>query len=237
MENNETMTERSPVRTDYRYERKFVLSGVTQHEVEAMVKFHPLIFIQNYPDRFINNFYFDTRGRKNYFDSIHGSNQRAKVRVRWYGDLLGTIQNPVLELKVKNGLAGMKKLLPLKAFSLGRDLKTPDLFRALRESDIAPPFKLDVLSFETTLLNRFQRKYYRSTDRRCRMTVDSGIQFYKPDSNSGFSLSQSTHLSDIILELKYPPREEGYIQEITSRFPFRLSKFSKYVYGIESLQV
>jgi hypothetical protein len=40
------------------------------------------------------------------------------VRVRWYGSLFGPILRPVMEFKVKQGLAGRKESFPLQPFVL-----------------------------------------------------------------------------------------------------------------------
>lgn len=41
-----------------------------------------------------------------YQDNLIGISDRMKVRIRWYGALLGLIEEPVLELKIKRGFLG-----------------------------------------------------------------------------------------------------------------------------------
>ena len=87
----------------WRYERKFFISGLKKEDIEFMVKLHPAIFREIYHERTVNNLYFDSYEMKSYLDNVSGNSQRAKVRIRWYGDLFGIIEKPVLEVKIKRG--------------------------------------------------------------------------------------------------------------------------------------
>ncbi len=101
---------------NYRYERKFLVDRLDQHQVMGLIKRHPAMFCQPYPPRFINNFYLDTAHMVNYRDNVDGAADRRKVRIRWYGELMGQIENPVLEFKIKRGLVGTKKHHPIPGF-------------------------------------------------------------------------------------------------------------------------
>jgi hypothetical protein len=43
-----------------------------------------------------------------YWDNVSGLSKRVKVRIRWYGDLYGHIQSPILEFKIRNNTLGSK---------------------------------------------------------------------------------------------------------------------------------
>ena len=44
----------------FRYERKFLVDRLDEHQVMGLVKRHPSMFVEPYPPRFVNNFYLDT---------------------------------------------------------------------------------------------------------------------------------------------------------------------------------
>ena len=91
-----------------RYERKYKVSDLNHHVILQSIRMHPVGLRKIYPDRQINNIYFDTPDLNNYFDNIDGNMDRMKIRIRWYGDCFKYIDKPVLELKIKRGLLGKK---------------------------------------------------------------------------------------------------------------------------------
>ena len=105
----------------YRFERKFFITGLTKYEIESVVKLHPAIFSEIFHKRHINNIYFDTFSLKNLHDNVEGASDRIKVRIRWYGELYGYIEKPVLEIKIKNGLLGKKISVPVEPFTLNEN--------------------------------------------------------------------------------------------------------------------
>ena len=90
--------------------------GYTIREIEALVNLHPAIFSQIYHPRFVNNLYLDSLSLNSYFCHVNGLKDRVKVRIRWYGDLFGPVDEPVLELKIKRGSLGRKESFPLASF-------------------------------------------------------------------------------------------------------------------------
>ena len=105
----------------YRYERKFQVRDLSLSEVETIVRLHPAGFYRQFPTRKINNIYLDTRNLNSVVENIEGIANRLKTRIRWHGECFGEINNPVLELKIKKGLAGRKEYFPLEMFNLNND--------------------------------------------------------------------------------------------------------------------
>ena len=93
----------------YRYERKFLIRDLSVQEIETIIKLHPNFFSEIYYQRNVNNIYFDSLELESYQDNVTGSAQRVKTRIRWYGELFGLIEKPVLELKIKSGFLGRKE--------------------------------------------------------------------------------------------------------------------------------
>ena len=216
----------------YRYERKFFVSDLAKDEIESVVKLHPAMFLDIYHPRCVNNIYFDSAELGNYLDNIDGLRHRVKVRIRWYGSLEGLIEKPVLELKIKKGLVGRKESFPLVPFALGESL-ADNVRNALERSAIPDMLRLDVLCLKPWLVNRYNRKYFRTANGRFRITIDSEMEFYQIGAFSKTLQHKSMDVSNTIVELKYSMDQDPYAEQITSRFPFRLTRSSKYVNGIE----
>jgi SPX domain protein involved in polyphosphate accumulation len=221
----------------YRYERKFFISELSRQSVESIVRLHPAMFSEIFHQRFVNNIYFDSFGLQNYNDNVHGSTRRIKVRIRWYGELFGNVTRPVLELKAKDGVLGKKESYSLQPFRLdeifGESMVT-DLFAS---SDIPEIVKMKLGFLKPVLLNRYSRKYFQSADKRYRITLDGDLVFYRITHQFNSFMSKMKDDISVILELKYAADSDLDANHISNNFPFRVTKSSKYVQGIDKLYV
>ena len=216
----------------YRYERKFVISDLGLHEVELSIKLHPALFSEVYDSRFINNIYFDTMDRESYEENVSGIADRVKCRLRWYGDQFGDIEEPTLEFKIKRGLTGTKQYVAMQQFSWNRVSDLPSVIQGLRPIDGSQHALHSTL--EPTMLNRYQRRYFRSHDRAFRVTIDTEI--------GSRELGRSSHESNamiqarcIVVELKYDREHEDRADEVAGHFGWRITKNSKYLLGLENV--
>ena len=221
--------------TDYRLERKFFISGVSVKIIETHVRLNKACFNPIYQPRWINNIYFDTYDFDNYITSCEGVARRAKVRIRWYGDLKGEIKNPVLELKVKNNLFVKKILFPMPYFKLDQRLNIDDVKKAMKKIEMPETLKINVLSLRPTLLNRYKRKYFQSFDRAYRLTLDQEMKFYRILGRKSNLLFRMFDSISSVLELKYKPKDDDGARAVTNSLPFRMTKSSKYLDGIVKL--
>ena len=85
------------------------------------------------------------------------------------------------------------------------------------------------------LINRYERKYFVSADKRFRVTLDTNLEFYKVKSFAEESVRRISPGEKYIVEVKYGFGSEEDAHRLTSRFPFRLTKSSKYVDGMDLL--
>jgi len=217
--------------SDFRFERKFFITRLNFNEVKNCVKLHPHIFNSVYSQRFINNIYFDSHNYNNYIENVEGSSDRLKVRIRWYGDLFGKIKSPVLEIKIKNGLLGKKKSLKITSFDFNSSTDISNILEKIDNSQL----NIDLKSLKPTLLNRYSRIYFQSIDKRFRITIDNKQEFYSIKNKNNMFLKSIKDFNSVILELKYQEEYDSEANFITNKFPFRLSKSSKYVNGIQQL--
>lgn len=219
-----------------RYERKFLVSGLTASEVESLIRFHPAMFSQIYQPRFVNSLYLDSPDLRNYFDNLAGIQNRVKVRIRWYGDLFGHVERPLLEVKVKSNTLGQKESYPLTSFSVNHDFSFEAIRQVFQSSFLPETLKVELLGLEGVFVGRYHRTYYQSACRHYRLTLDRDLEFYRLGFNNSF-LHKSADFVHTVLELKYDHGKDTDADRIVSYFPFRLTKISKYVLGVESLNL
>jgi len=164
---------------NFRYERKFFINGVDRPFIETKLKFQPAMFKEIYHERMVNNIYFDSFNLKHYHDNLDGVGRRLKVRIRWYGDLFGVIENPILELKLRHNLNVGKLSYPLKSFTLDKNFTMNTLCEVFDVSSLREVLKLYLKSLSASLLNTYKRKYFLSSNGNYRVTIDTDMLVYK----------------------------------------------------------
>jgi hypothetical protein len=224
------MTESLP---NPRYERKLVVPARTVEEVRAVVRRHPAAFFEVYPPREINNVYLDTPSLADYHDHVIGAPNRVKTRVRWYGPFAGPLAKPALERKLKQGLVGGKLTYRLPPLPLNGAAIEQQLQAAFDATPLPEALRAELRHRQPALFNRYRRHYFLSGDRHVRLTVDWALQFGRVGRGpvSDRCLTPCTPL--FVVELKYEPEYASQVAAITNLLPFRLSRSSKYVLGIE----
>jgi hypothetical protein len=223
----------TPLRT-YRLERKCQVEDLSVAQILSIIKLHPKFFYSPYPPRYVNNLYLDTKDLEHYFANVHGYPDRRKVRIRWYGDVFGEISQPVLEIKVKQGAIGMKQAYPLAPLNINESLCDNIIKQTMEKSGLPELISLDIRDMELVLLNRYYRYYYASRDGDFRVTVDTQLSYFKANCAFGnaFLHSQKSY-SQVIVEIKYAREQEGSAHRVIAYFPFRMTRSSKYVQGVE----
>ena len=217
-----------------RYERKFVVSDLSFAGIEQEVRNHPAAFSEIFHQRFINNIYFDSNDLDFFYDNVSGKGSRKKARIRWYGDLFGNIEKPVLEFKVREGYLGNKLSFNLKPFGLDENFNWQLIKKVINESGL-PDWAYEILNhLSPALLNRYSRKYFLSFNGQFRLTIDSDLSYHaiEPTHNS---FLKSYRGDEYIVEVKYDFENDKDAPFITNNLPFRLTKSSKYVNGMELL--
>ncbi len=198
---------------------------------------HPSGFKKLFQERIVNNIYFDTPGLMHYYDNVEGEKHRLKVRIRWYGDTFGPISKPVLEYKIKKGLLGKKASFKLNPFTLDKNFNKTVIAKAIENTQIPNALKDELLSLQPTLLNRYNRKYFLSDDKKIRVTIDSNLTFYRISYFHNTFLNKSNDRETLVLEMKYDPEMDNLARNISTFFPFPLTKSSKYLQGLERISL
>ncbi len=199
-----------------RYERKYRIEASNLERVRTELLANPVGFIKSYPDRVVNSIYYDDINYSSYNDNLLGIGNRVKYRIRWYGDNLNNIHQPLLEKKIKRNLLGTKEYFTIKPFTLAVDLPSINQEINLVTNQLFPH-----------IIVRYKRSYYESMDRKLRATIDSELQ-YSCIING--KLSHEINQDEaIILEIKYDQGNEELANDCMQMIPYRLTKNSKYV--------
>lgn len=205
-----------------RFERKYRVDNLSMPHIKQIIKSHPASFYKLYPNRTVNNIYFDSPNMVCLNDNLKGINIRKKYRTRWYGADIKQITQPKLEVKYKENELGGKTIFDLPPFDLSN-------IKALQKevNHLIP----QQFSLQATLLNSYERSYWGTKDGKFRITIDSNLRFHSLLHSPNFNRYLHRD-SVVIVELKYDREDEKDLQRITRFLPFRLSKNSKYVNGI-----
>ena len=223
--------------SNQRFERKFYLPALPDCVFDEMFKRHPMRFREVYPQRSVNNIYLDTFDLGNYIDNVAGVSNRIKVRIRWYGASWGVNDNPRLELKIKNNMLGAKISFQLRDICVDEKLSKLKINNLFEASDVPAHMLLYLKSLDLILMNHYIRKYYQSFDGKYRITVDSMMTYYRLSQLSNTFFHKQTNKNVKIIELKYDKDYDEQAKNVTCHFPFRVSKISKYVEGVQKLGI
>ena len=203
-----------------RYERKYRIEVSDPLRIHHELMSNPCGFRQAYPDRRVNSIYYDDVDYNAYNANLIGIGHRTKYRVRWYGDSLSNIPNPILEKKIKKNLLGTKEYLKLPDFNL--DQAAPEL---------PQDFTYPANQLYPYIIVRYHRTYLESIDGHLRATIDRDLEYI--NLLNGKPTSATKKDTGIILEIKYEEDKTKEARLCTSMLPYRLTKNSKYVSAMQ----
>lgn len=204
-----------------RYERKFVSTSHDLGEVLAHVRNHPCFFRPIYHERHVNNVYFDTFDLNFLEANQEGAQNRKKYRLRWYDDPDSELVNGQLELKKRVG-----QLVEKHVWSQGDTTVSTWLDGSAIPTGTPESVSNEFRNLQATVMSGYTRQYFLSVDGQFRLTVDFDQWWQNLIDGHGWKDQRQ-----VIIELKYETASDGSANEITSGFPFRVSKWSKYAAG------
>lgn len=225
MENNSFNLDLS----DFRYEKKFKINNSSLKLINNFLSENELRFIKSFSTRKINSIYFDTNELNFYNENIEGFSKRKKYRFRWYGNIIEDKNIDCnLEIKIKDGLRGIKKIFPIKSFMFN---KKGNFSYEFNKSSLPKNIFNQLKILKPQLFVSYKREYYVSKISKIRLTIDKNICYQRLYSKNKIRKNIKILSNDIILELKYPyDTSPQFIKAL--ELPFRLSKNSKYVEGL-----
>jgi hypothetical protein len=218
----------------FRYERKFEVETSDPAPVRALLLRHPAMFRTVFPPRWINNIYLDTPLLGAYADSVEGNPDRAKTRIRWYGEFFRPVADGVLEVKVKHGAVGSKGRFAVPPFSTKQPVNGRSLAALIRGIDGLPGWARAVVDgLEEPTANRYRRQYFLTGDGRYRATIDSDLTFFAVGLLGG-GFRKRFVVPSVVLEVKYGIDAEVDADRVCSWFPYRIARHSKYARGVQA---
>jgi len=225
----------SPDDQDRRYERKFVIDTPDAGLVCGLLRRHPAMFREVHSVRRVNSLYLDTPALAAYEDNLEGNPDRAKARVRWYGEFFRPVADGILEVKAKRGAVGGKQRFPLPPFTVDEHFGAAALVALARSVPGVPAAARALLDGAASASgNRYRRRYFLSADGSFRATVDDEITFLSLGRRQGPRVRERLH-TRVVLELKYAAAADPQADRVCSWFPCRPAKHSKYTRGVDAV--
>ena len=215
-----------------RYELKLVVTETTISQVRSWIRLHPAGFRQAYSPRCVNSIYLDTPGYRNLNENLAGVKDRQKLRLRWYGQVGSTVENPVLELKIKEGQMGRKKQEELSC-SFDLTNSWPKVLLTVKTAVSATFLPLLNQHSQPTIINSYQREYYVTPDQQIRLTLDFDQRVYDQRLSLMPNLKRPSPIEkEVVIELKTSAEQAQRLTTIMGYFPLLRSRNSKYVKGM-----
>jgi len=221
---------------DARFEIKFVGYSVLYDTLVNWLQLHPIGFRVPYPDRQVNNVYFDTYDYDAYAENLSGASARTKVRYRWYGQSQ-TPASGTLEVKRKRNYFGWKLRYNVHYLRYAPKASWHDIRRAMVEQvPIEAKHWLDTNPLPV-LINRYYRNYFVSADGKVRATIDTHQQVWDQRFTSRPNFNHRASSADtLVVEFKFDRKDQHLANQTLQGIPLRVSRHSKYVNGTRAIQ-
>lgn len=222
------------IRANARHEIKFVSSATRRHDLEQWIRLHRAGFRVAFPPRRVSNVYFDTIDLRAYCENLSGASERAKVRLRWYGET-DCPESSVLEVKRRRNHVGWKLNHPAGAVDFASD-SWVELRRCIRARlPMLGRLWLDAHP-QPVLINRYDRKYFESPEHSVRITLDWCQTVFDQRFKSRPNLRHKANLPDtLVVEIKFERVDHMLGAEVIQGIPIRVSRNSKYMIGVQSI--
>jgi hypothetical protein len=218
-----------------RHEVKFAAYELQYATLRHWIKMHPAGFISPYPDRQVNNVYFDTFDYRAYAENLAGVSERSKVRYRWYGDSAVPAAGS-LEVKQKRNHFGWKLRYPVVG-SLHRDGDGWSEVRAAIHEQLPMDGRLWLDQNPLPIMiNRYQREYFETTDGEIRATIDTHQKVF--DQRSGAELNvnrQAVAQNTLVVEFKFSRDVRPRAVQMLANMPLRIGRHSKYMNAVRAI--
>jgi len=218
----------------YRHETKFCCSYEEVDSIYRWLNQSSYTLTKHYPDRYINNIYFDWFNLQDASDNLIGLGRREKLRLRWYGDQDAAVPMQ-LERKIRRDTLGTKKILQLQSFSVKGMSKSALAERIVSHDTGSLMLHTDLRLRNPVIRNRYLREYYQDGSGRFRLTIDRWQQFFSVDRYHDVLSANKFDYPVIVVELKYSDQELAYVRNVMQRFPLRPVRHSKYLVGLARL--
>ena len=138
---------------EIRFEKKWIFSLNDKFILLNILKKKGFFFKKSFPNRRVNNLYYDTKNFKSLADNLNGISSREKLRARWYGEFSKS-KSIFIEKKIKQNQIGYKNKYNLTHEVDFTDLKSINkLNKYIRNT-----FSLSNQQVVPVLFNNYERR-------------------------------------------------------------------------------
>jgi len=218
-----------------RIEIKFVASDIYYYTLFSWLRLHAAGFTSPYPDRWVNNIYFDTHDLAAYAQNLSGVSSRTKVRYRWYGDSVYP-DSGTLEVKQRRNIYGWKLRFKVEKSPYNRGA-TWRTIRGFLHDQLPPEGRrwLDANPLPV-MINRYFRKYFVSSDNDVRVTLDSRQRVMEQRFKAYPNFTHCANIPEIlVVEFKFDRKHNGKVSHMIQDIPIRRGRHSKYIMGVKAI--
>ncbi len=221
---------------DARMEIKFVGYAVNYDAVLNAIRMHPAGFVVPYPDRQVNNVYFDSFEYDAFAENLSGVSSRTKLRYRWYGD--SQVPAPgALEVKCKRNFFGWKLRYNVRDLRYRARASWNAIRRAMVEQAPAEAKMWLDANPLPVLINRYYRNYFVSADGKMRATIDTRQEVWDQRFESRPNFKLKGNLAEtLVVEFKFDRELQPMASKLLQGFPIRVGRHSKYVNGVMAIK-
>ena len=139
-----------------RIERKWVVPTNNYNKLIKNITSYNIGFKKSFEDRYVNSIYFDFPILESAKENFYGLANKRKFRVRWYGSKY-FINNPILEIKKKNGWINKKILINLNQIDQLKIDEKEDISDIEKKINNRLKLKKKIIPIVTT---HYLRKYF-----------------------------------------------------------------------------
>ena len=194
--------------SEARLEIKYTAPELEYHRLLHWVQHHSHGFFSHYPDRIVNNIYFDSQDYSSFWETLSGFSSRTKVRYRWYGESFFS-EKGTLEFKNRKNQYTWKDSYKVSIDLLNKSTNWDTFFKRLKGSlshEACCRFQENPLP---VLINSYKRNYFINRDHTIRITLDTRLKIFDQRYSSFPNLTRKAILPpSVILELKFNEKKE-----------------------------
>ncbi len=218
-----------------RLEIKFAAHESQEDVLREWLNLHSAGFYCPYPERWVNNVYFDTYECFAYSENLSGASSRTKVRYRWYGQH-DYPKKGMLEIKCKRNYFGWKLRFYAKTDPSSNTSSWKEIQQNLKQQ-LEPEAKHWMDSNpQPVMINRYFRKYYVSRDNKVRATIDTKQRVFDQRYKRQPNVTNTSNLpQSLVLEIKFDRNDREIASRIVQGLPVRISRNSKYMIAVQSI--
>ena len=210
--------------SNFRFEYKYNVNNLdSKNLINHLISNFKIFKI--YPSRIINSVYYDTYDLKFVTENLSGTSFRKKLRLRWYNN---DFENANAEIKIKKNKMNSKVKKKITGLSHDNYIKNINelkenksfkemIFKYLSDEVLYPKLKVSYLR---------DYYYYKGLT----ITFDKNLSFSSTNSDK-----KTKKTDNCVIEIKFPSEKLDLYNQITSNFPFRVYRNSKYVTGMSLL--